>query len=307
MNVLYAASKLKIFSLLADEELTAAQLAERTGAVPRLLEVLLGACVGTGLLRLKQDRYANTHTSSVYLVEGRPQYLGDLIELQSAEAPAWIGLYDLVRTGEKPPSKDRSEVSPRQFTLAMHNLAMLGEAAALANAVDLSGCRTMVDVGAGSGVYSIHLCRRNVNLRSTLLDAAEVLQVAGQFVEQNELGDRIETRAADITEDSYGENLDAVLLSDVLYQDSATCLTILRSAHRALVEGGTLLIRGYFSDPQGAHPLFGALFTLGRQLDDPSRESITVSLVHDWLRQTGFRGVENFALTARSTCITAAK
>jgi hypothetical protein len=98
-----------------------------------------------------------------------------------------------------------------------------------------------------------------------------------------------------------------VLLSDVLYQDKATCLTILQSAHRALADGGKLIIRGYYSDPGGSESLFGALFVVNVQLNDAGREPITLPKLRNWVCEAGFRDVKTFGLTARSTCLTAVK
>ena len=43
----------------------------------------------------------------------------------------------------------KREVTPHLFTMAMNNLGMLGEAEALADGLDLSAYRTMIDVGCG--------------------------------------------------------------------------------------------------------------------------------------------------------------
>ena len=198
-----------------------------------------------------------------------------------------------------------TRIEPHRFTMAMNNLAMLGEAEALASAVDLSRRKTMVDVGCGSGMYSVALCRHNPELHSTLLDREEVLATARQIVEQDNLQNRISTRSADFTKDSYGENLDIALLSDVLYQDENTCLTLIRSAYEALTDGGMLLVRGYFSDPEGLQPLFGAIFTLAMQLNGADRAIISVPVAVNWIEQIGFTNVKGFALTEQSTCLTA--
>jgi hypothetical protein len=199
------------------------------------------------------------------------------------------------------------EVSHRQFTLAMDNLAMLGEAKALAAAVDLSGCASMADVGCGSGIYSVELCLRYPGLRATLLDRGEVLETASEIVRKHGLENRVETRPRDITTDAYGQDLDVVLLSDVLYQDEAMCMTMLRSAHKALRQGGRLVVRGYYSDPGGSESVFGALFALNVLLGGPAREAITLGKVRDWIREAGFRDVSAFALTGRSSCLMAVK
>lgn len=308
MHALFAASRLRVFSLLASDAMTADELAGRIRCEARLLEALLDACVGMGLLRCTDGRYANTHVSDAHLVEGRPLYLGDIIEVQAGEAAAWGRLYDVIMRGSEAlkdvpePSYDR-----RRFTLAMNNLAMQGEAQALANAVDLAGCETLVDAGCGSGMYSIVLCERCPRLTATLLDHPEVLEVAQEFVAKHGLQDRITTREADITSDAFGENLDVVLLSDVLYHEKALCMRILRSAYDAVATGGRLVIRGYFSDPEGSQPLFGSIFALKLQFSAPEREAISAPKLRKWIEDAGFKDVQSFALTERSTCMTATK
>ena len=234
--------------------------------------------------------------------------MGDLIELESGESASWQRLYDVITSnGDARIERTEAEVDHRCFTMAMNNLGMLGEADTLANAVDLSGCKTMADVGGGSGLYSVVLCRHYAHLHATVLDVEEVLETTRQIIRDNGLQERIETRESDITKDSYGENLDAVLLSDVLYQDRATCMTIFQSAYQALAEGGKLVVRGYFADPGGLQPLSGALFALQMQLDDPGREVISIPLLDECIRQTGFRNVRAFALTEQSSCLMAVR
>ena len=165
----------------------------------------------------------------------------------------------------------------------------------------------MVDVGCGSGMYSVALCRRNPALKAVLLDRKEVLEVAREIVEQHQLQDRISSREADITQDAYGEGLDVVLLSDVLYQDRETCKAILRSAYNALADGGKLVVRGYYSDPEGSNTLFGALFVLKLQFGDTERELMSVPTLCKWIEEAGFGNVCAFALTERSSCLVAAK
>lgn len=308
MNTFFTANRLKIFTLLAEKEMTVEDIASLSAAIPRFLAGLLDACVAMGLLRQKDGRYGNTHLSDTYLVEGRPLFLGDIIDVQSIEASSWEGLYDLVVGGSaEGTDRPEREVSPHRFTMAMNNLGMLGEAQALAGSVDLSGRKQMVDIGCGSGLYSIVLCQHYPDLNATLVDTKDVLKTTDTFVRESELQNRIRTRELDITKDSYGANVDVVLLSDVLYQKRAVCLGILRSAYSALAKKGLLIIRGYYSDPEGLQPLFGSLFALGMPLFDPEREIISVPLLRDWVEESGFKNLKVFSLTERSTCFIAGK
>ncbi|GAG02071.1 unnamed protein product, partial [marine sediment metagenome] len=219
-NTLFTASRLGVFDLLAGGGMSAPQLAERARAKSPVFAVLLDACVAMGLLRVKEGIYTNSHLSNVHLVKGRPHYVGDYLHVQAIESAGWQRLHEVIIQGGTPAQYGvDTSVETDRFTMAMNNLAMLGEAEALASAVDLSGRKTMADVGCGSGMYSVVLCRHNRDLHSTLLDRDEVLATAQRIVEESKLQGRISTRRVDITKDPYGENLDVVLLSDVLYQD----------------------------------------------------------------------------------------
>lgn len=288
--------------------MTVDEIAALSSAQKGPLEGLLDACTAIGLLRRQGNLYGNSHVSDAYLVEGRPLYLGDIIEVQSIETGNWERLYSLVISGDTSAGGGaRREVTPELFTMAMNNLGMLGEAEALANAVDLSGCKTMIDVGCGSGIYSITLCRHYPDLVATLLDTKDVLEITSRLIKKSDVQDRINTKPIDILKDSFGKDMDAALLSDVLYQDGSMCIQILRSAYEALAAGGMLIVRGYYADPEKSQPVHGSLFALGQLLFDANREVISIPVLHNWIKKVGFKIVASHALTERSTCVLANK
>ena len=302
ISVITTACRLGIFSRLDGGKMSAEQLARGSRCVPYLLEALLDACVAMGLLRREGRSYLNSHLSSAYLVEGRPLYLGHIIEVQARGGARWGQLLDVVRTGEAPPVPDEVGEQDPVFTLAMNDLGAHNEAAALASAVDLSGCRTLLDVGCGSGLYAITLCRHYPQLAATLIDCEQVLRTTHSLVAASGLADRIRTRAGDMKTDAFGDKVDAVLLSDALYYEPATAKRILQSVHTALNPGGTVIIRGYYPDPGVSESLFGAIFRLNLLLFDPERTPPTAADMAGWVAEAGFKDVRGFALTERSTC-----
>ncbi len=306
LAVVDTACELDVFTCLEERALSAEELTERTRAQPLPLRAMLDACVGLGLLRFDQGRYANCPLAELYLVRGRPLFLGDLFRVFAAEASQWLSLKELVMTGRSA-GHGPVDVGAQRFTLAMHALGMLGESTALEGSVDLSGRRDLIDVGCGSGLYSIQFCRRYPQLRATLLDRPAVLGLTEEIVAASGVAERIALSPGDMLRDSYGEGRDVVLLSDVLYLESGKCIDMLRAAHRALVPGGLLVIRGYFSDPEGDQNAFGALFDLARLFWGEDREPMHLGLVRDWLDEAGFTGSRSFPLTERSTCIVATK
>jgi len=129
---LYCANRLGIFKHLSAKSLTVEDLAAKTAAVPR------HACAAMRLLHQNNRYYSNSYLANIYLVPGNPFYLGDIIEVMASESGKFEGLVDLVK-GNNIEKKDiKREVSPHRFTMAMNNLAMLGEANALVNSLDLA-------------------------------------------------------------------------------------------------------------------------------------------------------------------------
>ena len=303
--VVFTAVRLKLFTILSNQPNSLEKIASICDAKPERLKLLLDACIGLKLVEDQNGLYANAHFSEVYLVDGKRQYMGDLILLQQNEFNKWFHLHDVISNNK--PNRMPSADDPYQtFIRAMHNIGMSGEAAALSDAVDLSGCRQMVDGGGGSGIYSVALCRKYPQLHSVLLDCKETLNITRDVIADDAETDRITLKEADITRDEFGENVDAVLLSDVLY-DEALAPRILKNGYRCLRSGGILVIRGYYADPVHSRPLFGALFALNQMVHDPGRKLLTLTSLQECVVNAGFSAIDTRPLTHRSFLLQAQK
>ena len=76
------------------------------------------------------------------------------------------------------------------FTAAQH-AGSQAAARVLAERTPLGGARRMLDVGGGSGAFSIALCTRNPRLRATILDFPAVVDVARTYRHESGLGARL--------------------------------------------------------------------------------------------------------------------
>ena len=305
VQVVAASVRFNLFTLLGDSDKSAQEVAEQCGAVPGRLEALLDACAALGLVHRRGDRFCNAHFSRIYLVEGAERYFGDMIKHQQDVAPRWYRLYDVI-SGKDLPQPEDDEAGHKNFIRAMHNLGKQGEAEALKNALDLGGCRKMADIGGGSGLYSLVLCEKYPTLQSTILDRGETLALTREYIKGRKEAGRITLREGDYFLDDFGGANDVVLLSDVVYGESETAL-VLKKAWASLKTGGFLVIRGYYTDPDGSTPLFGALFVLNDLLFDPASKMLTVSSLEKLMEEAGFTRIQSSALTVRSTLVVARK
>lgn len=288
-GVITTAIRLKIFSILSDRELTVEEIASKCEAIPNRLKPLIDACLSLGIIEFERGKYKNSHFSLVYFVEGQRFYVGDFLKLINDESMQWFQLPDNI-CGNKTASQGLPNIrfDYKTFIMAMNNIANLGEAEALKDMVDLSGCKTMIDAGGGSGLYSIALCQKYPDLRPTILDVKDTLSVTKEIIADRQEKGRIVLREGNFLKDSLGDNADVVLLSDVIYEGS-TAQIVLKNAWDSLAENGVLIIRGYYADPEKSRPLFGALFAVKQLVDDAQRETMTISILEKNVRKIGFK------------------
>jgi predicted O-methyltransferase YrrM len=137
----------------------------------------------------------------------------------------------------------------------------------LAAKVSLNGAKTLLDIGGGTGIYSIGFVRANPQLRAIVLDRPEVLKTAERFVDDFGVSDRVQLASSDMFADAYPP-ADAILLSNILHDwDVAECRTLIDRCAAALNPGGQLIIHDVLLDDDLGGPLpialySAALFTL---------------------------------------------
>jgi 2-polyprenyl-3-methyl-5-hydroxy-6-metoxy-1,4-benzoquinol methylase len=132
----------------------------------------------------------------------------------------------------------------------------------LAERVPLTGARLLIDVGAGTGIYSIALLQKNPGLRAVVLDRPEVLKVAQEMARAYGVADRLQTQPADMFRDPLPSDADVVLLSNILHDwDVPDCRALIAKCSGSLRPGGQLLIHDVFLNDALDGPLPIALYS----------------------------------------------
>ena len=159
------------------------------------------------------------------------------------------------------PSAMEQEASARHFTLALAGRAK-NVAPVLAKRVPLDDARLLVDMGGGTGIYSIACLQRQPRLRAIVWDRPEVLKVAAEMAAEYGVSNRMELRAGDMFVDPVPAGADVILLSNVLHDwDVNECQTLITRASAALSSGGRLLIHDVYLNDALDGPLPIALYS----------------------------------------------
>lgn len=271
-----ASAHLGLFAILAESPLDAATLRSRLELSPRAFVVLLTAMRAMKLIdRDDADRFRLTPVAREHLVPGGEFYVGDYVGL-AANSPGVLAIVERLRTNRLAHARESDtgaafifreglesamevEDSARRLTLALAGRAK-NVAPILAKQVHF-GNETLLDVGGGTGIYSVACLRQFPSLKAIVFDRPEVLKVAVEFATQYGVADRLTCHPGDMFADPLPP-ADAILLSNVLHDwDVAECERLVHRCAGALRSGGRLLIHDVFLNDELDGPLPVALYS----------------------------------------------
>ncbi|MGH7205622.1 MAG: methyltransferase [Nitrospiraceae bacterium] len=300
-KILLAAVKLDLFSLLAEKQLTALEIAQRIQADERALGLLMNALVAIRVLTKEDDRFANTEVARTYLVRASPQYVGHLLLLHDAEWDNWGKLEETIRTGRSPVKRHIFETDPELGANVLSVLHRIGQQSgpALAKRLELGGTKTLLDLGGGAGTNAIAFCQVYPDLVATVFDLPQTLKTAERAVKEAGLEGRITLLPGDFNRDPLGGPYDVVLMADILhYQDSGANAALVKKTFVHLNAGGRLIIKDRFLDESGTSPAWTTAFAVHILVNTERGRCYRVLDAQCWLAEVGFRSVVEFEQTA---------
>jgi acetylserotonin N-methyltransferase len=146
-----------------------------------------------------------------------------------------------------------------EFMNAHSSAASLG----VARNGNFDGVRRLLDVGAGSGAFSIALAERYPDMHCTLMDLQAMCDVAMEYVVAHNLTGRIDSSATDMFRQPWPKGYEAIFLSNILHDWSAeTCAKLAQSAAAALGPGGRIYLYEMLLDDEQQGPPYAAAFSV---------------------------------------------
>lgn len=90
----------------------------------------------------------------------------------------------------------------------------------ISDAYDLRPFRRLLDIGGGSGAYTIAFLQKNPQLQAIIFDLEGVIPIAEEKVREEKLQNRVSFIVGDYNEDELPGGCDIALLSAVIHQNS---------------------------------------------------------------------------------------
>ena len=292
------AIELNIFAAVGDGA-TASQVAAKIATHPRATEMLLNALVAMGTLTKADGVFHTTPVTAQFFGGKSPDDARAAMMHTVNLWPRWSTLTDCVRSGTSVARQESAGSGgdwTESFIAAMHHYAQ-ARAPHVVQAVGVQGLHKMLDVGGGSGAYSIAFAQADESLQVVLLDLPDVLPIAQRHIQQAGLSLRIKTRLGDLRTDPLGQGFDLILISAICHMlGPDENRNLLKRSHAALASNGRIVISDFILEADKTSPKQAALFALNMLVG--TRDGNTYSEIEyaAWLREAAFQNITRLRL-----------
>jgi predicted O-methyltransferase YrrM len=293
-RIFLTAYEMGVFSVLGDEEKSSKEISAAIHADHRGTDRLLNALCALKVLQKSGDKYKNSPAAVQFLVSEKSDYQAGLMHTVHLWN-SWDTLTDAVRNGglvRQRPVEGRDDGWFVGFIAAMHGRAAK-EAPELVSKLDLSGVSRVLDVGGGSGAFSIAFVRASESIRATVFDLPNVVSLTQGYIEKEGLGHRIDTVSGDYNKDDLPQGYDLAFLSAIIHSNSPKQnQALFTKISHSLNPGGKIVVSDFIMNDERTSPAFGAIFALNMLVNTPGGDTFTESEVTSWMKAAGMSFVE---------------
>ena len=293
-RIFLTAYEMDVFTALGDKKKSSEEIAHEIGADHRGTDRLLNALCALELLLKSDGKFSNSPVAAQFLVKGKPGYQAGLMHSVHLW-DSWSTLTGAVKNGglvRQMPVDERDDKWFVAFIAAMHGRAA-NEAPRLVSSLDLTGVSRVLDVGGGSGAFSMAFVRTGKNIKATVFDLPNVVSLTQGYVAKEGLSDKIDTVSGDYNKDELPTGYDLTFLSAIIHSNSSRQnQALFNKVSRSLNPGGRIVVSDFIMNDDRTSPAFGAFFALNMLVNTPKGDTFTESEVKEWMTAAGMSFVE---------------
>ena len=321
-KVLLSAVGLGLFTVLGDQAMTAAEIADRLGLVPRPATDFLDTLVSVDLLGRDGDgpqaRYRNTAETAHFLDENSPAYQGGLLKIwDDRNYRYWADLTEALKTGQAQSETKHSGqpffetlyADPKRlevFMAAMHSSSRRNFEL-LATRFPFERYGRLCDVGGADAVLTRIVAAAHPHLQCVSFDLPAVTEIAGRTIAEAGLAGRVQAVAGSFLTDPL-PGADVITMGMILHDwnlDQKRAL--IAKAYAALPDGGAFIVIESLIDDARRNNTFGLTMSLNMLIEFGDAFDYTAADFRQWCLAAGFRSFDTIALDGPSSAAVAYK
>jgi SAM-dependent methyltransferase len=308
-RILLSGFELDIFTNLDESGTSNSEIVNKLHLNKHACERLLNALVSLGFLTKQNDLFFNTTDSFTFLSKKSPDYLGGLMHSNHLWN-TWSNLTQVVRTGK---SASPSEINVRgedwlsPFITAMHDRAKKLAPQQLAK-IDLTGIKSVLDIGGGSGAYSMAFVSGKPEIEATVFDLPNVVPITKKFLEKEGYSGKIKIHAGDYIADDLPKGFDLVFLSAIIHSNSLEVnRDLIKKCFNSLNKDGKIIIQDWIMNNDRTQPAGGAIFAINMLVGTEAGDCFTAQEVTEMLTSAGFKNISGIEFETGSSQMIAQK
>ncbi len=326
-RIILSAAELKVFDHLSGSAKASGDVASLLRTDVRATDRLLNALVSIGLLVKENHQFLNTPFSDKFLNSTSPAYMSGLA-LTNHTWKTWSTLTDAVKVGTsvyfEDPINKRPEEWKQSFIAAMHRRAG-PQAVEVADFLDLTNVKRILDVGGGSGAFTLEFLSRNPEMTGVVFDLPRIVGITEKYVNdtryeirdtrkvipdpkskrsgdrrsQSRIPDRISVKAGDYLKDDFGSGYDLVFMSAIIHINSPEENQLLiRKGAEALNPGGQLVILDHIMNEDRTEPQVGAIFAINMLVGTKHGDTYTENELKSWMLEAGLSDISQVTISS---------
>jgi len=275
---------------------------------------LLNGLVSLQLLSRRGDSYALTPESAEFLVSTKPAYHGIFFRHISDQLiPAWLQLPEVVRSGQPARKIETAGESgdffakfvEAIFPLSFPAASALGQSLRVAKAAEPL---SVLDIGAGSGVWGIALAKQSPHVRIHAVDWSQVLEVTRSVATRHGLADRLTTSAGDFFEADFRSDHQVATIGHILHSEGPDrSRRLIKKVFDSLAPGGVIAIQEFLPNDERTGSPTALIFAVNMLVNTVEGDTFTFPEISEWLTEAGFKNPRLLQVPAVSPLIVAEK
>jgi 3-hydroxy-5-methyl-1-naphthoate 3-O-methyltransferase len=299
--VVSVADEVGTFAAISDRGLSTADLAAKLNVNARSLQIHLGMLAPLGFVERREGLWRATAATRTWLHPQADGYAGPLLQRFKERQPFHAQLLETLRTGDRAeqyPSVaaewERGEMPPdlAKMITAFMNAHSRASSLAVAQQPLFSGLRSVLDVGGGSGIFSIEMAKAWPALNATILEIDTICTEADGYIAAAKISDRVKTHPLNMFTQQWPKGYDAHFFSNIFHDWSdETCRMLARKSFEALPSGGRILLHEILMNDDDCGPWAAAAFSLLMLIGTKGRQ-YSLPELRQFLESAGFTDIE---------------
>ncbi len=238
--------KLKIADALSTEFKTVSHIADKAKVSEIGCELILDCLDALGYVQKKANQYAFTKRGYNSLSPESPNNFRYFILFCDYLYKGYIHIDETIKLGKRPQSNMLEEMTDYEwelFSRAMIDISKTNVKEACGKIPVTKSVTQMLDLGGSHGLYSIELCKRNSQLKATVIDLPPVKKYADECIKLHGAAKQVSFLSADFMKDQLPAGNDIILSFNIIHGlNQLENEQLAQKAFSALNSGGIYVI-----------------------------------------------------------------